>query len=196
MAIANRFFLVDRFLFFELVLDDTRFRNILLTEHAGFFAAGILFSRLHSGDRKWTVWLLLVASCALSIATTLKGLAWLEAAYSDRFSSASAVPVVLLGYALFAVAAFSERPVLRPAFLATLGALTYPVYLLHQHIGYIAFRHLDGMLPGSMQLVLVVLAVLILAWLIWYFVERPLIPWLRHQLTSWHRWPRKLSSIG
>lgn len=168
----------------ELFLEIETLRNVVLTEYAGFFAAGILFFRLHSGDRRWLVWFLLVASYSLSIATTLKGLAWLEMAYSDRFSAASAVLVVTLGYALFAVAAFSERALLRPRLLATLGALTYPVYLLHQQIGYIAFWHLNGMLPGSTQLVLVVLVVLILAWLIWYLVERPLIPWLRHKLTS------------
>ena len=168
----------------ELVLDITAFQNILLTEYAGFFAAGILFFRLHSGDRRWSVWLLLVVSYAFSIAATLKGLAWLEATYSDRFSPVTVIVVLTLEYALFAAAAFGKRALLRPASLATLGALTYPAYLLHQYVGYIAFWHLSGWLPGWVQLLAVVLAMLTLAWLIWYLVERPLVPWLRHKLTS------------
>jgi len=60
------------------------------------------------------------------------------------------------------------------------GALTYPVYLLHQNIGYIAL-----MAPGWQQVdfharVLVVLAaVVFVSWLVHRWVEKPLSKWLR-----------------
>jgi peptidoglycan/LPS O-acetylase OafA/YrhL len=60
------------------------------------------------------------------------------------------------------------------------GALTYPVYLLHQNIGYIAlmapgWRHLDF----HLRVGLVVGAVVLLAWLVNRWVERPLSRRLR-----------------
>ncbi|WP_338415359.1 acyltransferase [uncultured Sphaerotilus sp.] len=78
------------------------------------------------------------------------------------------------------------------------GALTYPVYLLHQNIGYIAlmapgWQHIDF----HLRVVLVVGAVVVVSWMVNRWVERPLSRWLRAAIdpvartrTSGHTTPK------
>jgi peptidoglycan/LPS O-acetylase OafA/YrhL len=75
----------------------------------------------------------------------------------------------------------SGRWTMRPSPLVYwFGALTYPVYLLHQNIGYIVL-----MAPGwrqvdfHLRVLLVVAGVVVLAWLVNRWIERPLSRRLR-----------------
>jgi peptidoglycan/LPS O-acetylase OafA/YrhL len=59
-------------------------------------------------------------------------------------------------------------------FLATLGALTYPVYLLHQVWGWWMIDHLNPVLGQYLTLFLVIGMVFGAAYLVQRFIERPL----------------------
>jgi peptidoglycan/LPS O-acetylase OafA/YrhL len=69
--------------------------------------------------------------------------------------------------------------------LTVAGTLTYPVYLIHQRIGYTLVRHAYRLTGGPVWLLIVAALALIggLAWAIHRFVERPLTPILRAALT-------------
>ncbi|HRE16528.1 MAG TPA: hypothetical protein PLW86_05590, partial [Rhodocyclaceae bacterium] len=64
-----------------------------------------------------------------------------------------------------------------------LGALTYPLYVLHQHIGYVLYQQagLMGLEPAA-RLIVIVSVLLVAAWLINGQVERRLAPRLRRFL--------------
>lgn len=168
---------------FEFVWAPPMLRSVLLTEYAGFFAAGLLIYRISEGRRERAYWALLALATAHSIATTIIGLNWLELTYSDDFSPWIAGAVIIGGYALFLLAVRSPVNLLPSSLLIWMGALTYPLYLLHQHIGYLAFWKLDGLLDDTLQLALVVSLLIVASWTLWYFVERPMIPKLRRYLT-------------
>jgi peptidoglycan/LPS O-acetylase OafA/YrhL len=60
------------------------------------------------------------------------------------------------------------------------GALTYPVYLLHQNIGYIVLMAPDWrQVDFHLRVLLVVAGVVVLAWLVNRWIERPLSRRLR-----------------
>ncbi|SDO35474.1 Peptidoglycan/LPS O-acetylase OafA/YrhL, contains acyltransferase and SGNH-hydrolase domains [Klenkia soli] len=63
--------------------------------------------------------------------------------------------------------------------VSLLGALTYPLYLVHEYPGWIAIHHLGPVLPAHLLVPVVVLLALVLAYLVHRCVERPLGPWLR-----------------
>lgn len=65
-----------------------------------------------------------------------------------------------------------------------LGTLTYPLYLVHQSIGYRGIKAFSSALPPYVLLALLVTGMLTLAWLIHRFVERPLAPVLRRRLRA------------
>jgi peptidoglycan/LPS O-acetylase OafA/YrhL len=93
----------------------------------------------------------------------------------------------ILVASLYAVllAGTSPRPSrISPRFFLALGAVSYPLYLLHQHIGYIAFNKLSGSMSGPVALLTVTAAIIALAALVWLGVEKPLRSPLRRTLLS------------
>ncbi len=65
------------------------------------------------------------------------------------------------------------------------GALTYPFYLLHDHIGFAVIHWMYARAGVSAYVVLPVtlIAMLVLAWLVHLFAEKPLARWLKGRLT-------------
>lgn len=95
--------------------------NLLLVKYIAFFAIGIAAFRVWKGERTWRH----------QAAPLLAGLA--VTAFVDGAAMAT-VYVATLGLFFALVSgwlAFLDRP-----FLLWLGALSYPLYLVHQNIGY------------------------------------------------------------
>jgi peptidoglycan/LPS O-acetylase OafA/YrhL len=57
--------------------------------------------------------------------------------------------------------------------IAALGGLTYPLYLLHQHIGFILLNRSEGLAPAAVLIPAVALAMLLLSFMVWRYIERP-----------------------
>ena len=68
--------------------------------------------------------------------------------------------------------------------LTTAGALTYPFYLVHEHLGWVVIDKLNRHTSLSPPAVLAVSAgsMLVLAWLVYRLVERPSAPRLKRLL--------------
>jgi hypothetical protein len=69
--------------------------------------------------------------------------------------------------------------------LTTLGATTYPLYLLHYVVGFTVIYYLNRTLslPPAVLLVLVLAVLVLSAWLVHRLVERPLAPRLKAALS-------------
>jgi peptidoglycan/LPS O-acetylase OafA/YrhL len=77
-------------------------------------------------------------------------------------------------YALLLAAVRWQHTVAAGRWTLALGGLTYPLYLLHQNIGYIA---IDAMAPSTGRwpaAILTTAALLAASWVVWRFVEPPL----------------------
>jgi peptidoglycan/LPS O-acetylase OafA/YrhL len=72
--------------------------------------------------------------------------------------------------------------------LTVAGALTYPFYLVHEHLGWVVIHvlHRDLRVPAAATFALTVTAMLALAWVLHRCVERPLTPRLRRVLSRTH----------
>ena len=70
------------------------------------------------------------------------------------------------------------------SWLTTAGALTYPLYLLHEWWGWWLIDRLDPALPKYAVLLVTTLVCCLAAWLIHRLVERPLSPVLRRGVLS------------
>jgi peptidoglycan/LPS O-acetylase OafA/YrhL len=171
-------------LFNEHFLHIKLVRLVFLTEFASFFAAGILMYRWRTGLADLATLLLLALSLGISIRTSLNLLPVIGADYQTEFSSllVGILVVALYGILFLATSARASR---LPAWMVLpLGAISYPLYLLHQHLGYIAFSKLEGSLNGFMALSLVTLGVIALAALVWLLVEKPCVPAMRRGLLA------------
>ncbi|TYP89835.1 acyltransferase family protein [Blastococcus xanthinilyticus] len=154
--------------------------TLLEPNFAPFFCIGILLYLALREAWSVTVGLLLAAnaSYALWISTTFYvdwSLAIAGAGVSVRAMS------LLLVLCIGAVVVCTMSPVARLdwRWLSVLGALTYPLYLLHEVPGWTLIHHLEGALPAYGVLAIALCAVTGAAWLVHRLVERPLGPVLR-----------------
>jgi peptidoglycan/LPS O-acetylase OafA/YrhL len=107
----------------------------------------------------------------------------------DFFSYRSQLGIILavtVGFVAVGAVALGLLNRVNWPWLATAGALTYPFYLVHEHLGWpvVQVLHQGLGIPSSLTLTLTVALMLLLAWLLHHWVERPLGPLLRRSLAG------------
>ena len=154
------------------VLNMDALRMVLLTDHAGFFAFGMMLRANERGEFGARIGLVLAFGVAIASAVVFAGR--LPVLYpGEVFDPVGVSVIVAVSLVLFAVFAHVPPTSLPVAALSVFGRATYPFYLLHQHIGYVAFFLFGATLggPGTAALLLVVLVALSL--FLTVVVERP-----------------------
>jgi peptidoglycan/LPS O-acetylase OafA/YrhL len=94
--------------------------------------------------------------------------------------AATAGAVLVVFFAVFTLIAFDRWRLALSPLTVWAGALTYPVYLLHQYIGYMLIEARGWhALPFGVRAALTTALVVAAAWALHRFIERPLGAWLR-----------------
>ena len=168
----------------ELFLGSKPLRFLFLTEYSGFFAAGVLIYRLRAGKGGFASIPLLALSFATAVQTSLAGVKVIAAEYNAEYSSTLTAAAVCAMFALFTAASSAAPTRLPVRLLSAAGAVTYPLYLLHQHIGYIAFSRLHGMVSDPALFASVITGLILAAAAMWICVDRPMSKQLRAKLTA------------
>ncbi|MFD8571597.1 acyltransferase family protein [Streptomyces sp. NPDC059639] len=158
---------------------------LLMPEYAPFFIGGIGLYLVHRDRRDVLAWGIVAVGWAIGQHYAVAGL-WHAPdphAFSQR-SSLGIVAVVTLGFAAVAAIATGRPTWANWRWLTTAGALTYPFYLVHEHLGWvvIGFLHRRVGLPSSVTIAGTVASMLVLAWLVNRYVERWATPQLRGAL--------------
>jgi peptidoglycan/LPS O-acetylase OafA/YrhL len=161
----------------------TLLRAYLITDWSSYFIAGCTFYLLRSRGPSRLRWALLAGACGLSLYHAVTFAAGLEAHFGQPFSGAVVAGIVLGFYGLFLLVALGRTQWLNLPWLATLGALTYPLYLLHQRIGYVIFQHFADA-NRFVVLSATIALMLALAYLVHRLVERPLAPRMKQALSA------------
>lgn len=140
------------------------------------FAIGMALYRQHGEATFDPGWLLLVMSC------------WLWHALVDAASGGALVAAFTIVMYL-ATAGHISWLASRP--LAYLGLISYPLYLVHQNVGYVAIRMLNGLgWNPNLSVIAAVAAVLGLAAALSRFVERPALVGIKARYAAWLAAPR------
>jgi peptidoglycan/LPS O-acetylase OafA/YrhL len=151
--------------------------GLLLVQHdIPFFAIGICAYRLFAGE-SGPVRLAPVIGFALITVGVVDG--------AERLIVASLVGLTFLGFAGGRLRWIGWRP------LAWLGGISYPLYLLHENIGFVLLATLKAAsVPTEVAILFVLAACLSLAWGVSRLIERPALAmtrgaWRRrHQLAA------------
>ncbi|MFK0114716.1 acyltransferase family protein [Streptomyces sp. NPDC090994] len=159
---------------------------VLLPEYAPFFIGGIGLYLIHRDRRDAHAWFL-TAVCFLIGQHYMVDNLW-TAGNPDAFSSRTTfgiIAVVAFGFVAVAAIALGWLRWANWRWLTVAGALTYPFYLVHEHLGWVVIHALHRTLgvPSAVTFVLTVVSMLVLAWLLNRFVEKPLTPRLRKALS-------------
>ncbi|MGY1721866.1 acyltransferase family protein [Blastococcus sp. SYSU DS0533] len=154
--------------------------EILMPDYAPFFCIGILVYLVHREGWSGSPGLLLGLNYLFAL--------WVCAVYYIPWSARVAgAPVSFRALAVLftlcvvalAVATLTGVNRLDWRWLTFLGALTYPLYLIHQVAGWVLLHRLGPVLPAYVALTVVVALMLVLAYLVHRYVERPFGPRLR-----------------
>jgi peptidoglycan/LPS O-acetylase OafA/YrhL len=157
----------------ELLFGSEVLRRLLITNYSGFFASGILMFLAMKGGRDLRITSLFVLSVALGALQADLDANWLR----ERGVELSHWIVVLLAVAAPFVAAACvtvERQAVSSSVCLAFGGLTYPLYLMHQTIGYIIFNHMRWFGRPALLVLGTVMAMVLLSWMFYLTVDRPL----------------------
>ncbi|MFF7190716.1 acyltransferase family protein [Streptomyces sp. NPDC008222] len=159
---------------------------VLMPEYAPFFIGGIGLYLVHRDRRDAYAWGIVAVSWLIGQHYAVRGLWHAENAPGFSYRTASGIIlVVTLGFLAVAVIALGLLGWANWRWLTVAGALTYPFYLVHEHLGWVVIHALHKGLgiPSYGTFLLTVAAMLLLAWLLNRCVEDQLTPRIRRVLT-------------
>jgi peptidoglycan/LPS O-acetylase OafA/YrhL len=133
--------------------------------HVPLFVIGIILCRLRHGDRSLASFVALAGAVALCATHT----AWAIVPLTPPVYVAFVAAFALLVW----IATMEASPLARIAPLVFLGDLSYPLYLVHQEVGYVVIAKSRARGLGPNQAVLfAVLLVVALSWAISVLIEK------------------------
>ncbi len=157
----------------EMLLHSLAVRRLFLTDQSGFFSSGIAIYFIFSGRRGVASLLLLATTTAVAAMDAMIGAVWQRDHFGIPFSNTVLAVIAVAAVGLVALSVLPRRVPVPPALAYVLGGLTYPLYLLHQHISFIVFNRLEGVAPPVAIALGTLAGLLLVSCLIWRFVERP-----------------------
>ncbi|WP_424889507.1 acyltransferase family protein [Streptomyces sp. XH2] len=160
-------------------------RVVVMPEYSSYFIGGIGLYLVHRFGNDLLHWGIVAVSFLVGQHYAVAGLWHVPNPHFFSYRSPYViVAVVALGYAAVAAVALGRAGWMNWRWLTVAGALTYPFYLVHEHLGWVVIGALHRGLgiPAYATLGLTIALMLGLAWLLHRFVERRLTPLLRRSL--------------
>ncbi|GAB2994867.1 hypothetical protein GCM10023080_071520 [Streptomyces pseudoechinosporeus] len=166
--------------------DERLLDLVLMPEYAPFFIGGIGLYLIHRDRHDAYAWGIVGVSWLIGQHYAVSSL-W-HAPNPDFFSyrtSSGIILVVTFGFIAVAAIALGWLNWAHWRWLTVAGALTYPFYLVHEHLGWVAIKayHQTLNIPSYATFLLTIATMLLLAWLLNRLVEDRLGPRLRSALS-------------
>jgi peptidoglycan/LPS O-acetylase OafA/YrhL len=122
--------------------------SLFIPEFAPYFIAGAMFFLVSREGLDFYKGFILAVCYGLIAVQASHNMAELGAKYHTHYSSVGVALVLALFFAVFFLISTGRTARLGSARWVALGALTYPLYLIHQNIGFslfnIGFAHING----------------------------------------------------
>lgn len=157
--------------------------TVLVAPDAPLFAGGMALYLLTRDRRSPVLWLALALDVVLAAAVSGR----IQAARIENSTDVVVSPAtwwvaIVLCFAVVAVATLTPLARVSWGWLTALGALTYPLYLVHSSWGRWVIESVHPYLSRAATLAVAAAVCVLLAWVVHRAVERPLGPRLRHAL--------------
>ncbi|UJH67020.1 acyltransferase family protein [Allomuricauda sp. SCSIO 65647] len=149
-----------------------------------YFVAG-MFMFIIWQNRKISWHMVFIPVClGLSLIYSLGRGVVLSEHYDTEFLQWPIVVMVTLSYLVMLLIALNKLEFINKRSFLKLGVLTYPLYLIHQNIGYIAMDMFGGIINKWILLAILTIIMSLLAYVISKYIEKPFGLYLRNTLKS------------
>ncbi|NJC68281.1 acyltransferase family protein [Planosporangium thailandense] len=164
---------------------------VVQPENLPFFIGGIAIYLMYRFGANALLWAIVAACYVLGQRQMIDRLDVMADATGAHGSAWVAGGLLLAFYLLIIAVAFGAFSWANWGWLTAAGGLTYPLYLLHEYIGWTLIKRFQQALPRQVLLLAVVTGMLALSWLVHRMIERPLAPrlkrWLKGVLHAFRR---------
>lgn len=167
----------------ELTLDLVVVEKLFLADDSGFFAIGLLLYEHYRGRRDPRLYGLLALAIGTSVFQALHRMPKLGVLTGSEFNGWIIVAICLLATACIYYALRIRRVPIPAGAVLAIGGLTYPLYLLHQQLGYTILMSGIVQERSSAVVIALLVSIMVLSWAVWRYVERPAQRWTRTTLT-------------
>lgn len=174
-------------LFVSLILTrfpKTEIHSMLITDWSGYFIAGAAFFWIYQKGFNWLRIMLVMGSYILVIRNAIHKVYYHQLEFQTYFSKQIIVMTITAFFIVFLLITIKKTGILRKMEWRVLGAITYPLYLLHSNIGFLTFNHLYPKYNEHILLWGTIFLMLIFSYMVHVFCERPISKEIRYFLTA------------
>lgn len=163
----------------------------LLTDYACYFVGGAAFYLLYKEGYSIRIIILILWSMGLAGVNLFLNTRMYTHYFNTHFSLLVALSTLLVFYLFFFSIALGVWKRFTSKHAMTMGALTYPLYLLHENIGFIAFNQLSGVANKYVLVISMIASATLLSYAVVRGVEQPLKPFFKRVVNNLIRVQRR-----
>ena len=158
----------------------------LFPEWSSYFIAGACFYMIYKEGLCFQKFILIAVTYLLAIYNEIAIIPEMEAHYNIVLNRFVIVFIISLFYLILLMISLRKTKFLNKRRFITLGVLTYPLYLIHQNIGFMLFNLLNEHMNKYVILVIVTVSMLFMAYLINVYIEAKYSNSFNKYLTTIH----------
>lgn len=143
----------------------------LVLEWASYFSAGMVCFQISKAGFSAKYIGFLVLSFTLSLYYAFKKMKVLETVFSMSFSPFIVGILIFIFYCAMLLVVTKKLKIMNSPHLIKVGMLTYPLYLIHENIGYIILQHLGGLFNKYLLISIVIIMMVICSYILSIFYE-------------------------
>jgi peptidoglycan/LPS O-acetylase OafA/YrhL len=149
-------------------------RDFLIFNYSSYFIAGIVMYKMFKEGQILKFFPMLFLCYILSIILALKKASSLSILLDTHFSEILIVSYLTVFYGAMFLMSINRLNFLNLSLFLRFGLLTYPLYLIHQNVGFIIFNEFGTLINKYLILALLITLVLFISFCINKYIEIPL----------------------
>lgn len=157
----------------EAILHNVVIQKLLITEYSGLFAFGLALYRTMQGPTRAAL-MVLVVTIACSIIAPVYSIEYFQETYGTNRPLYGVLMIGAVSVAVVTMCVLAPSLRVSAGRAMMLGGLTYPLYLLHQHIGYGVFTRFGTDQNRWAVLCVLMIVLLAVSWCIGRYFEPPM----------------------
>lgn len=143
-------------------------------DYSSYFISGVMFFKIFKyGNAKKYIFAILF-SFILSLLSINKHVTFLNEHYNVEFSIIIISIIISFFYLIFYLISTHNLNVLNNRLFLNFGVITYPLYLIHQYVGFILFNYFNQKVNKNLLLISVFFMMILISYLINKYFEVPI----------------------